>query len=108
MSNVTKFGKKVNDQVHELMENVSWVVGIDVGKEKLSCALMNINKALICRFDVEGSLPRYRKTTGQRSGFMLGSIWIGRKRLPGRRIGLSAIWRQRFRDLQRFFQSLCV
>ena len=59
MSNVTKFGKKVNNQVHELMENVSWVVGIDIGKEELSCALMSINKALICRFDVEGSLTGY-------------------------------------------------
>ena len=44
MSNVTEFGKKANNQVHELMENVSWVVGIDIGKEKLSCALMDIKK----------------------------------------------------------------
>ena len=60
MSNVTKFGKKVNNQVHELMEKVSWVVGIDIGKEKLFCALM-INKALICHFDVEGSLAGYNE-----------------------------------------------
>ena len=61
MSNVTEFGKKANNQVHELMENVSWVVGIDIGKEKLSCALMDIKKALICRFDVEGSRAGYNE-----------------------------------------------
>ena len=32
MRNVTEFGKKVKDQEKKLMENVSWIVGIDIGK----------------------------------------------------------------------------
>jgi transposase len=59
MSNVTEFGKKVKEK--KLMENVSWVVGIDIGKEKLSCAVMDIKKALTCRFEVEGSLGGYNE-----------------------------------------------
>lgn len=61
MRNVTEFGKKVKDQEKKLMENVSWVVGIDIGKEKLSCAVMDIKKVLICRFEVESSLGGYNE-----------------------------------------------
>jgi len=61
MSNVAEFGKKVKDQEKKWMENVSWVVGIDMGKEKLFCALMNVKKELICRFDVACSLAGYHE-----------------------------------------------
>ncbi len=30
MKKITETDKKVKNQVHELMENVSWVVGIDM------------------------------------------------------------------------------
>lgn len=43
------------------MENVSWVVGIDIGKEKLSCAVMDVKKVLTCRFEVESSLGGYNE-----------------------------------------------
>ena len=58
MREITETGNKVKGRVYPL-DNISWVVGIDIGKEKLSCALMKINKALICRFDIEGSLSGY-------------------------------------------------
>ena len=44
-----------------VLNKASWVIGIDIGKEKLSCALMDINKALVCRFEVEGSLAGYKE-----------------------------------------------
>jgi len=49
---IPKTCKKVKKRVQELMDNDSWVVGIDIGKEKLSCALMIIIKELICRFEI--------------------------------------------------------
>lgn len=61
MKKVTKSDKKVKDRVTELMKNVSWVVGIDIGKENLSCALMNINKELMCRFEVAVSFEGYNE-----------------------------------------------
>lgn len=61
MKKVTKFAKKVNEQVKEtVLDKATWVIGIDIGKENLSCALMNINKTLVCRFEAEGSLDGYR------------------------------------------------
>ncbi|RPH48111.1 MAG: hypothetical protein EHM85_18060, partial [Desulfobacteraceae bacterium] len=61
MKKVTKFAKKVNEQVKEtVLDKASWVIGIDIGKENLSCALMDINKTLVCRFEAEGSLDGYQ------------------------------------------------
>lgn len=59
MKKITETGKKVKDRFQTVMENVSWIVGIDIGKEKLSCALMDISRTLICRFDIAGSLIGY-------------------------------------------------
>ena len=57
MKKVANSVKKVKGQMKEtVLDKASWVIGIDIGKEKLSCALMDINKTLVCRFDVEGSL----------------------------------------------------
>lgn len=61
MKKVTNFAKKVNEQVKEtVLDKASWVIGIDIGKENLSCALMDINKTLVCRFEAEGSLDGYQ------------------------------------------------
>jgi transposase len=65
MKKITESPKKVKNKVHGLMENVSWVVGIDIGKKKISCALMDTNKVLICRFDVAGSLTGYHELLDQ-------------------------------------------
>ncbi|MGO9214820.1 MAG: IS110 family transposase [Syntrophales bacterium] len=60
MKKVANFSKKVKGQMREtVLDKASWVIGIDIGKEKLSCALMDINKTLICRFEIEGSLAGY-------------------------------------------------
>ena len=61
MKKIAKTGKNVKGQVNEPMKNVTWIVGIDIGKEKLSCALMDANKVLVCRFVVAGSLRGYNE-----------------------------------------------
>ncbi|MGO9139748.1 MAG: hypothetical protein ACLP9S_07230 [Syntrophales bacterium] len=62
MKKVANSGRKVKGQLKEtVLDKASWVIGIDIGKEKLSCALMDINKVPVCRFDVEGSLAGYRE-----------------------------------------------
>jgi hypothetical protein len=38
------------------LERAYWILGIDVGKEKLSCALSLKDETFRCRFDVEASL----------------------------------------------------
>ena len=49
MKKVTNFAEKVNEQVKEtVLDKASWVIGIDIGKENLSCALMDISKTLVC------------------------------------------------------------
>ena len=62
MKKIVKTDRNVKDQVAEKMKNVSWVVGIDIGKDKLSCALMDGNKVLhCCRLVVAGSLRGYNE-----------------------------------------------
>ena len=60
MKKVTKFAKKANEQVKEpVLDKASCVIGFGIGKENISCALMDINKTLACRFEAEGSLDGY-------------------------------------------------
>lgn len=60
MKRVAKSDKKVKGQLKEsILDKAFWVVGIDIGKEKLSCALLDIQKTLIRRFEVESSLAGY-------------------------------------------------
>ena len=41
MKKVTEFTKKVKGQVNNpVLTKASWVVGIDIGKKKIFCALM--------------------------------------------------------------------
>lgn len=62
MKKVANSVKKVKGKMKEtVLDKASWVIGIDIGKEKLSCALMDINKTLVCRFDGEGSLAGYKE-----------------------------------------------
>ena len=61
MRRVANSVTKVKGQVKEtVLDKASWVIGIDIGKEKLSCALMDIHKTLVCRFEVESSLAGYK------------------------------------------------
>jgi len=62
MKKVANFGRKVKGQLKTtVLDKASWVIGIDIGKEKLSCALMDIDQVLVCRFEVEGSLAGYNE-----------------------------------------------
>lgn len=42
------------------LERASWILGIDVGKEKLSCALLSKDGTFRCRFDVDASLDGFQ------------------------------------------------
>lgn len=61
MKKVTGSGQKVHSEKRGEKKNVtaleraSWVLGIDIGKEKLSCALLSKDETFRCRFDIEGS-----------------------------------------------------
>jgi transposase len=60
MKKVTDFSKKVKHQSRQpVFSKASSVVGIDIGKEKLSCVLMDVNEITKCAFDVEASLAGY-------------------------------------------------
>ena len=62
MNKVTSLNRKVKRQNRaSVLSKASSVVGIDIGKEKLSCALMDINETIMCRFDVEASLSGYKE-----------------------------------------------
>ena len=61
MKNVTDSGQKVKGQKLLItLERASWILGIDVGKEKLSCALLLKDETFRCRFDVEASLHGFQ------------------------------------------------
>jgi len=61
MKNVTDSGQKVKGQKRLMaLERASWILGIDVGKEKLSCALLLKDETFRCRFDVEASLHGFQ------------------------------------------------
>jgi transposase len=61
MNKVTSLSKKVKRQSKaSVLSKASSVVGIDIGKENLSCALMDIKETMKCRFSVEASLAGYQ------------------------------------------------
>lgn len=61
MKKVTDLNRKVKAQNRvSVLNKASRVVGIDIGKEKLSCALMDRYEAVMCRFSVEASLSGYK------------------------------------------------
>lgn len=61
MKNVTDSGQKVKGQKSLMaLERASWILGIDVGKEKLSCALLLKDETFRCRFDVEASIHGFQ------------------------------------------------
>ena len=61
MNKVTGLSKKVKRQSKaSVLSKASSVVGIDIGKENLSCALMDIKETMKCRFSVEASLAGYQ------------------------------------------------
>ena len=43
------------------MTKASWVVGIDIGKKKISCVLMKKDQTVLCRFNTEASINGYKK-----------------------------------------------
>jgi len=61
MKKVTDLSKKVKVQNRNAVFNkATRVVGIDIGKEQLTCSLMDINETIMCRFTVEASLSGYK------------------------------------------------
>jgi transposase len=60
MKKVTNLNKKVKAQNSVTLNKASRVVGIDIGKEQLSCVMMDVNETIMCRFTVEASLSGYR------------------------------------------------
>ena len=61
MNKVTSLSRKVKGQSKvSVLSKASSVVGIDIGKENLSCALMDIKETMKCRFSVEASLAGYK------------------------------------------------
>lgn len=61
MKKIANLNRKVKVQNGIVVLNkASRVVGIDIGKEKLSCVLMDINETIMCRFTVEASLSGYK------------------------------------------------
>jgi len=51
MNKVTGLSRKVKGQSKvSVLSKASSVVGIDIGKENLSCALMDIKETMKCRF----------------------------------------------------------
>lgn len=62
MNKVTKFTKKVKGQVNNsFLAKTSWVVGIDIGKKRISCAIMKKDRTFLCRFNTEASIDGYKK-----------------------------------------------
>jgi transposase len=61
MNKVTSLSRKVKRQSKvSVLSKASSVVGIDIGKENLSCALMDIKETMKCRFSVEASGAGYK------------------------------------------------
>lgn len=51
MKNVTDSGQKVKGQkMSMVLERASWVLGIDVGKEELFCALLSKDETFRCPY----------------------------------------------------------
>jgi transposase len=66
MKKVTEFTKKVKGQVkNTVLNKASWIVGIDIGKTKLSCVLMKKDQTVLCRFNTKASISGYKKILNQ-------------------------------------------
>ena len=62
MKKVTESTKKVKGQINNpVLTKASWVVGIDIGKKKISCALMKKDQNILCRFNTEASIDGYKR-----------------------------------------------
>jgi hypothetical protein len=62
MKKVTEFTKKVKGRVNNpVLTKAIWVVGIDIGKKKISCALMKKDQTVLCRFNAKASIDGYKK-----------------------------------------------
>lgn len=62
MKKVTESTKKVKGQVNNpVLAKANWVVGIDIGKKKISCALMKKDQTVLCRFNTKASIDGYKK-----------------------------------------------
>ena len=63
MKKVTELTKKEKGQVNNsVLTKAIWIVGIDIGKKKISCVLMKKDQTVLCRFKTEASIDGYKKT----------------------------------------------
>jgi transposase len=66
MKRITEFTKKVKGQVkNTVLNKASWIVGIDIGKIKLSCVLMKKDQTVLYRFNAKSSMSGYKKILDQ-------------------------------------------
>ena len=62
MKQVTDFKNKVKRQKRSTgLSKATWVVGIDIGKKKLCCVIMNKSRTIQHRFKVEASFSGYKE-----------------------------------------------
>ena len=62
MKQVTESKKKVKDQKTKCITiEATWVVGIDIGKNQLSLAIMNKTQSVVHKFGVENSFAGHKK-----------------------------------------------
>ncbi|MEA1971672.1 MAG: hypothetical protein U9N37_08690, partial [Thermodesulfobacteriota bacterium] len=59
MKKITESAKKVKDNKNTIINNAKWIVGIDIGKKRLSCALMKKDQTVLCRFKIDASLEGF-------------------------------------------------
>lgn len=66
MKKVTEFTTKVKGQVkNNVLNKVFCIVGIDIGKTKLSCVLMKKGQTVLDRFNTKASIGVYKKILDQ-------------------------------------------
>ena len=65
MKKVTESAKKVKDNKNTTINNAKWIVGIDIGKKRLSCVLMKKDQTVLCRFKTEASLDGFTQMLNQ-------------------------------------------
>lgn len=65
MKKITESQQKVQVQKPNIVDSkIAWVVGIDIGKNQLSIALMNKTQTILHRFKVNNSIAGYKEILG--------------------------------------------
>ena len=66
MKKITDPAEKVKDNVKNIaLSKAKWIVGIDIGKKKLSCVLMRKDQTVVCRFKTDVSFEGFTQMLNQ-------------------------------------------